>query len=69
MAEIRCPRCQWQYMPGVQWSCGPDGCGATFDTFATGAKCPRCSARFTVTWCPACGQPSPHKSWYVATAS
>jgi len=63
--DIRCPLCAWEYSPGVRWQCAPDGCGAAFDTFATGGKCPQCSAQFPVTWCPACHEGTPHKRWYV----
>jgi len=66
MTEIRCPLCTWIYTPGIRWTCGPDGCGMPFDTFKTGGKCPRCDAKFSVTWCPACGKPSPHSRWYEA---
>jgi hypothetical protein len=30
----------------MQWSCSPDRCGGTFDTFATRARCPHCDAQF-----------------------
>lgn len=61
---IACPRCGTSPMAGVQWECGPDGCGFPFDTFETHGTCPQCDARFTITWCPTCHQPSPHEAWY-----
>ena len=67
--DIACPRCGTPPVVGVQWMCGPDGCGFPFETFDTHAVCPRCDAHFTVTWCPRCGQPSPHTAWYRGTLS
>jgi hypothetical protein len=65
MTAIQCPLCAWQYTPAVRWQCSPDGCGMAFDTFATGGKCPRCSAQFSITWCPVCRRPSPRNKWYA----
>ena len=63
-AGIACPRCGFVPVIGMQWICAPDGCGGTFDTFATRAECPHCVARFTWTACPACLEKSAHASWY-----
>jgi len=48
----------------MQWLCAPDGCGGTFDTFATHARCPHCNAQFAWTACPGCGKSSAHRAWY-----
>jgi hypothetical protein len=48
----------------MQWICAPDGCGGSFDTFATRARCPHCDAHFAWTMCPACGKASAHAAWY-----
>lgn len=64
---IACPACGVAPRIGTQWACGPDGCGAPFDTFETRARCPRCGAQFTWTWCPSCGKASAHRAWYRAS--
>jgi len=63
-SDIVCPSCAYSPRVGMQWSCGPDGCGGLFDTFATRARCPHCSAQFAWTMCPACGKASAHQAWY-----
>ena len=62
--DVSCPACAFSPPEGLQWVCTPDGCGGTFDTFATRAHCPHCAARFAWTQCPACGQTSSHRAWY-----
>ena len=47
--DIACPGCGFAPFVGMQWSCSPDGCGGTFDTFATRARCPHCDAQFAWT--------------------
>ena len=63
-AGIACPHCGWQPSVGAQWVCAPDGCGTSWDTFETRARCPGCGARFPWTDCHACGRRSPHEDWY-----
>jgi hypothetical protein len=63
-SNVACPRCGESPFPGEQWVCAPDGCGCHFDTFATRARCPRCQAQFSVTWCTRCGVASRHEAWY-----
>jgi hypothetical protein len=58
---IRCPLCQWQPGKEVLWTCV---CGHRWNTFSTGGKCPACSFNWQSTACPACGDSSPHSSWY-----
>lgn len=66
-AGIACPACAYTPPVGMQWSCSPDGCGGTFDTFKTRAKCPHCDAQFPWTQCPSCGRASAHAAWYRGT--
>lgn len=63
---ITCPLCGEAPYIGVQWECGPDGCGHPFDTFETRGKCPKCKAQFSATECLNCGRWSPHHAWYRA---
>ena len=63
--DIACPHCAWHPATGDLWVCAPDGCGASWDTFATAARCPECHAQFAWTACLMCGRVSPHKAWYV----
>ena len=56
-----CPRCKTAPPLGAYWKCGH--CGQSFDTFATGAICPNCSARFNVTRCLDCGGARPIAEW------
>lgn len=59
-----CPRCKSAPPVGDFWKCGQ--CGQPFDTFATGAVCPYCSAQFAVTSCLDCGAVSPMSEWTIA---
>ena len=63
---ISCPRCGFSPYVGMQWICAPDGCGGSFDTFETAARCPHCDAQFAWTACPSCHQVSAHRAWYHA---
>jgi|SRR5215469_8767450 len=56
-----CPRCKTAPPLGAYWKCGH--CGQSFDTFATGAVCPNCSAQFNVTRCLDCGGARPIAEW------
>ena len=62
--NVACPACGVSPYVGQQWSCSPDGCEGSFDTFETGARCPHCDAQFAWTDCPACGQRTAHRAWY-----
>ena len=62
--DVACPQCGYAPSKGGLWTCAPDGCGGSFDTFETHAKCPHCDAQFAWTACPACGKASAHKAWY-----
>jgi hypothetical protein len=66
--DVACPACGVSPYIGTQWVCAPDGCGGTFDTFQTRARCPHCSAQFAWTACPACHKASSHKAWYRGAA-
>ena len=63
-AGIRCPSCAAHPTAGMQWFCGPDGCGGSFDTFASRGRCPHCNAQFTWTQCLSCGRISGHQAFY-----
>ena len=62
--DVACPGCG--YMPSAydQWICAPDGCGHSWNTFDTGARCPECDAQFAWTTCPGCTRTYPHRAWY-----
>lgn len=59
-----CPRCNSKPPLGAFWKC--NNCQQAFDTFQTGALCPTCSTRFTVTRCPDCGWGYPMDQWTAA---
>ena len=61
----KCPTCESSPPIGEYWKCG--NCGQAFDTFATGAACPRCSSRFDVTRCLDCGRVHPMAEWQGQT--
>jgi len=56
-----CPICHSSPPIGEYWKCNQ--CGQPFDTFATWAKCPRCSTQFPTSACIDCGRPSPMNAW------
>lgn len=56
-----CPICHSSPPIGEYWKCNQ--CGQSFDTFATWAKCPRCSTQFPTSACIDCGRPSPMNAW------
>ena len=56
-----CPSCGSAPLLGALWGCG--GCGASFDAFETGARCPSCGAVFGQTRCADCGRSSPIVEW------
>ena len=59
-----CPSCGSAPLLGALWGCG--GCGASFDAFETGARCPACGAVFGETRCADCGRSSPIGEWLKA---
>jgi len=70
--RIRCPLCKWQPRESSRWYCGDcdypefffDGCGASWNTFATHGVCPQCKHQWRWTSCLYCGEWSLHKDWY-----
>jgi len=56
-----CPTCKTAPPVGEYWRCA--NCKQSFDTFATGAVCPNCGARFDVTGCLDCGRQHPMAEW------
>jgi len=56
-----CPRCAAAPPAGEHWKCSH--CEQAFDTFVTGATCPYCSARYSVTRCLDCGAASSIAQW------
>jgi Zn-dependent protease len=62
--EFSCPDCKTAPPIGEFWKCAH--CGQPFDTFQTGAVCPRCGSRFDVTRCLDCGALHPMQEWKPA---
>jgi Zn-dependent protease len=60
-AGFICPSCHAAPPVGEFWMC--QRCRAPFDTFATGAICPRCQSQFTMTTCPHCGSSRAFVEW------
>ena len=60
-----CPTCQNCPPIGEYWKCG--NCHMAFDTFATGAVCPHCGARYEMTRCIDCGRQHPLAEWMGQT--
>jgi Zn-dependent protease len=61
-----CPTCKAAPPIGNFWKCA--ACGQGFDTFASRASCPHCSARFPVTMCLDCRRPHAIEEWMVGSA-
>jgi hypothetical protein len=62
-AEAECPSCRSNPLKGAYWACS--ACRTSFDTFETGASCPRCAAVFPTTTCIECRASNPIESWSV----
>jgi Zn-dependent protease len=62
---LACPSCKTSPPVGEFWRCGK--CGEQFDTFQTGAICPRCGAQFPQTKCLDCGALNPMNDWMVGS--
>jgi Zn-dependent protease len=56
-----CPSCKTAPPVGEFWRCGH--CRQAFDTFAAGAICPHCGARYATTRCLDCGEQHPLEQW------
>jgi Zn-dependent protease len=56
-----CPSCRTAPPLGAFWGCKQ--CAKPFDTFETHARCPHCSAQYSVTTCLDCGQSRPMDEW------
>jgi len=69
---IRCPLCQWRPLSASRWCCdasaAPEpffqGCGTSWNTFATRGRCPSCAHQWRWTSCLRCAQWSLHEDWY-----
>jgi Zn-dependent protease len=61
-----CPSCKQPPPFGAFWRC--DECKQAFDTFETGAVCPRCGTQFRVTRCIDCGNSRPMIEWVTPRA-
>ncbi|HZI51151.1 MAG TPA: site-2 protease family protein [Terriglobia bacterium] len=59
-----CPTCKAAPPQGPLWVCM--ACRNRFDTFETGAVCPRCHATFPKTRCSNCGEWAAHHEWIPA---
>jgi hypothetical protein len=74
--RIRCPLCSWRPSASSMWSCYSlgtpepffEGCGAVWNTFSTGGRCPGCHHQWQWTSCHRCEQWSLHQDWYESTA-
>jgi len=72
-SRIRCPLCKWQPKETSRWFCAdagfPEyysgGCGAMWNTFATGGVCVGCNHRWRWTTCLRCAEWSRHENWYA----
>jgi len=62
---LACPSCKTAPPVGEFWRCGK--CGQQFDTFQTGAVCPRCGERFSQTKCLDCGALNPMNAWMATS--
>jgi len=60
-----CPTCKTAPPVGEFWKCG--NCGQQFDTFATGAVCPQCGARYAVTRCLDCSRQHSISEWMASS--
>ncbi|GHN01550.1 hypothetical protein WSM22_30390 [Cytophagales bacterium WSM2-2] len=58
---IQCSICGWTPDGVAHWRCT---CGHQWNTFKTRGKCPACNFQWEKTWCPGCGEPTLHESWY-----
>ncbi len=63
-AGFACPSCKEAPRVGDFWRC--DQCGTPFDTFASGATCPNCNARFATAGCPDCHRMNTISDWLAA---
>ncbi|MDQ3322670.1 MAG: hypothetical protein M3525_09630 [Acidobacteriota bacterium] len=71
-SRIRCPLCNWQPKASSRWFCADagfpeyyfNGCGAMWNTFATGGVCTGCNHRWRWTTCLRCAEWSRHEDWY-----
>lgn len=59
--EIKCPKCSWKPTGEKLWQCS---CKHIWNTFETGAVCPKCKKRWEDTSCPKCHKWSKHLIWY-----
>jgi hypothetical protein len=72
-SRIRCPLCRWQPKASSVWYCAPrgdpeyffEGCGTSWNTFATRGLCPGCAHQWRYTACLQCSGWSLHEDWYV----
>jgi Zn-dependent protease len=58
--QVHCAACGRSPPIGPFWVCP---CGQAFDTFATSARCPKCSRAFAATRCPSCQELRPLEAW------
>lgn len=65
--EFACPACHSSPPIGALWRCR--ACTNAFDTFATQAKCPICSAEFPETICIDCHERRPIAQWAAAASA
>ncbi len=64
-SEGACPSCMANPPIGAFWFCS--SCRTGFDTFETGATCPKCGMVFPKTMCLDCREQNPISSWRFST--
>ncbi len=62
--KIWCPGCEWKPDATSRWSCAPEGCYHSWNTFDTGGVCPACAKIWKHTQCLSCHNHFPHEEWY-----
>jgi hypothetical protein len=63
--EFACPTCKASPPVGEFWTC--NRCGQQFDSFQTGAVCPKCRTQFPQTKCIDCGALHPMNDWVAGS--
>jgi Zn-dependent protease len=64
-SEAACPSCKTNPPLGPFWACS--SCRTGFDTFDTGATCPKCGMVFQTTMCLDCREQNPLSAWTLST--
>ena len=65
-SRIRCASSRWHCLVFGTPDPPFDACGAVWNTFSTGGRCPGCGHQWRWTTCLRCQQHSLHKDWYAS---